>query len=206
MRALRPGGSLLFRTHFHGHPRVGITCDRPPNLRGDKTLKFTKAIFTAGAMSLASVSTAALAQDVGATIMGNDEAAVGTVVSNDGTNVVLDTGKHKVPLASDSFAENAGTWSVNISKTELDAMMDQALAEAAAKRDAALVSGAQVVTVDAQVLGAVDTIDGDNVVVKGENDFVVTLPRDMFAVSPEGALTALANHADIMAALEAAGG
>src|SRR5690606_33353415 len=145
----------------------------------DNTLKFTKAIFTAGAMALASVSTAALAQDVGATIMGNDEAAVGTVVSNDGSNVVVDTGKHKVPLAASSFAEIEGVWSVNITKGELDSMMDQALAEAAAKLDAALVEGAQVVTADAQVLGAVDTIDGTNVVIKGDNDFIVTLPKEM---------------------------
>ena len=91
-------------------------------------------------------------------------------------------------------------------KIELDAMMDQAVAEAAAKLATALVPGAQVVTADAQVLGAVDTIDGNNIVVKGENDFIVTLPKEMFAVDANGALMALANHADIMAALEAAGG
>jgi hypothetical protein len=169
-------------------------------------LNFSKAIFAAGALSLASISTAALAQDVGATIMGNNDAAVGTVVSNDGSNVIIDTGKHKVPRAANSFAENEGVWSVNITKGELDAMMDQAMAEAAAKLDAALVEGAQVVTADAQVLGAVDTIDGTNVVIKGDNDFIVTLPRDMFAVDANGALMARANHADIIAALEAAGG
>ena len=169
-------------------------------------MKFSKAIFAAGALSLACVSTAALAQDVGATIMGNNDAAVGTVVSNDGSNVVIDTGKHKVPLATASFAENEGVWSVNITKGELDAMMDEAQAEAAAKLEAALVEGAQVVTADAQVLGAVDTIDGTNVVIKGDNDFIVTLPREMFAVDANGALMALANHADIIAALEAAGG
>jgi len=169
-------------------------------------LKFTKAIFAAGALTLASGWGAALAQDVGATIMGNDQAAVGAVVSNDGTTVVVDTGKHKVPLGTDSFAQNEGVWSLNITKGELDAMMDQAVAEAEAKLAAALVPGAQVVTADAQVLGAVDTIDGGNVVVKGENDFVVTLPKDMFAVNAEGALMARANHADIMAAIEAAGG
>jgi hypothetical protein len=172
----------------------------------DKTLNFTRTVFAAGALSLASLSTAALAQDVGATIMGNDEAAVGTVVSNDGTNVVIDTGKHKVTVGTESFAENAGVWSVNITKGELDAQMDQAVAEAAARLEAALVPGTAVVTADAKPLGAIDMIDGGNVVVKGENDFIVTLPKDMFAVNAEGALMALANHADILAALEAAGG
>ena len=169
-------------------------------------MKFTKAILAAGALSLASGSGAALAQDVGATILGNDQAAVGTVVSNDGTNVVVDTGKHKVPLGTESFAQNEGVWSVNITRGELDAMMDKAVAEAAAKLAAALVPGAQVVTADAQVLGAVDMIDGANVVVKGEDDFIVTLPKDMFAIDANGALMARANHADIVAAVEAAGG
>jgi hypothetical protein len=137
-------------------------------------LNFTRTVFAAGALSLASLSTAALAQDVGATIMGN--------------------------------AENAGVWSVNITKGELDAQMDQAVAEAAARLEAALVPGTAVVTADAKPLGAIDMIDGGNVVVKGENDFIVTLPKDMFAVNAEGALMALANHADILAALEAAGG
>ena len=176
------------------------------DLRGDKTLNFTRTVFAASALSLALLSTAAPAQDVGATIMGNDEAAVGTVVSNDGTNVVIDTGKHKVTVGTESFAENAGVWSVNITKTELDAQMDQAVAEAAARLEAALVPGTAVVTADAKALGAIDMIDGGNVVVKGENDFIVTLPKDMFAVNAEGALMALANHADILAALEAAGG
>jgi hypothetical protein len=169
-------------------------------------LHFYRTVSAAGALSLALLSTGALAQDAGATIMGNDQAAVGTVVSNDGTNVVIDTGKHKVAVGTASFAENAGVWSVNITKTELDAQMDQAVAEAAAKLEAALVPGTAVVTADAKPLGAIDMIDGGNVVVKGENDFVVTLPKDMFAVNAEGALMALANHADILAALEAAGG
>ena len=120
------------------------------DLRGDKTLNFTRTVFAAGALSLAFASTAALAQDVGATIMGNDEAA--------------------------------------------------------ARLEAALVPGTAVVTADAKALGAIDMIDGENVVVKGENDFIVTLPKDMFAVNAEGALMARANHADILAAIEAAGG
>ena len=168
-------------------------------------MNFTR-ISATGALSLALLSTSALAQDAGATIMGNDEAAVGTVVSNDGTSVVVDTGKHKVPVAAQSFFQNEGVWSVNISKTELDAQMDQAVAEAAAKLEAALVPGTQVVTADAQVLGAIDMIDGNNIVIKGENDFIVTLPKDMLAVNAEGALMARANHADILAAIEAAGG
>src|SRR5690606_33195576 len=110
----RPPGSLLLRTHFTGFPRVGSCAGGRHNQEGTQIMKLTKALFAAGALSLASTSGAALAQDAGATIMGNDEAAVGTVVSNDGSNVVVDTGKHQVPLAADSFVENEGVWSVNI--------------------------------------------------------------------------------------------
>ncbi|MXO61381.1 hypothetical protein GRI89_17705 [Altererythrobacter salegens] len=166
-------------------------------------MNLTKTIFAAALITFPAVASA---QDVGATVMGNDEAAVGTVVSNDGTNVVIDTGKHKVPLAAASFANNDGVYSVNISKGELDAMMDKAAAEAAAKVQAALVVGAPVVTADAKALGTVDQIDGTNVVIKGEDDFIVTLPSEMFAVNQDGALMALANLADIQRAVEAAGG
>jgi hypothetical protein len=144
-----------------------------------------------------------LAQAVGETVNGNDGAAVGTVVSNDGATVVVDTGTHQVPLPADVFATGETGSTINTTKAELDTLYAGQLAEAAAARDAALVTGAAVVTADAQALGAVDTIDGDNIVIR-EGEFVVTLPREMLALDGNGQLMALANHADIMAALEAA--
>ncbi|HAU22948.1 MAG TPA: hypothetical protein DCS24_10240, partial [Erythrobacter sp.] len=70
----------------------------------------------------------------------------------------------------------------------------------------ALVVGAPVITADSQSLGLVDEIAGDNVVIKGEDESLVTLPRTLLAANPEGGLYALANYADIMAAMQAAGG
>jgi hypothetical protein len=159
------------------------------------------ALVAAAALALAPAT--ALAQDVGATINGNDGAAVGTVVSNDGSTIVVDTGTHRVPLPADVFATGDTGSTLNTTKAELDTLYAGQLAEAAAARDAALVAGAAVVTADAQALGAVETIEGDNVVIR-EGEFVVTLPREMLAVDANGQLMALANHADIMAALEAA--
>ena len=167
-------------------------------------MKTGKILLAATAIVAAPV--AVQAQDVGAQVMGNDDAAIGTVVSNDGTTVVLDTGKHQVPLGTDAFAETDGTYSINISKTQLDQMMDQQLAEAAAALEAALVVGAPVVTADAQSLGMVDEISDAGIIIKGEDDTLVTLPVDMLALNEGGAIMALANMADIQAALESQGG
>ena len=146
------------------------------------------------------------AQDVGTQVMGNDGAAIGTVVSNDGTTVVVDTGKHQVPLGTDAFAEADGAYSINIAKAQLDQMMDQQLAEAAAALEAALVVGAPVVTADAQSLGMIDEIADAGIIIKGEDDTLLTLPVDMLALDEGGSIMALANLADIEAAMESQGG
>lgn len=180
-------------------------------------MKFAK--FAAAALVIA--ASPAMAQDIGSTVMGNDDAPIGEVIANDGTTVTVDTGKHQVPLPANAFAVTDTGASLNITKTQLDDMMSAQLAqqeaamkearaaaeaEAAAKLQAALVVGAPVITADEQTLGMVDEFAGDNVIVKAEDETLVTLPRNLFALDGEGTLMALANHADIMAALEAVGG
>ncbi|MFN2100107.1 hypothetical protein [Altererythrobacter sp. MF3-039] len=173
------------------------------------------------AAALVLTASPAMAQDVGSTVMGNDDAPIGQVIANDGTTVTIDTGMHQVPLPANAFGTGEAGPTLNISKTQLDEMMTAQLAqqeaamaeaqaaaeaEAAAKLQAALVVGAPVITADEQPLGMVDEFIGDNVIVKAEDETLVTLPRNLFGVDGEGALMALANHADIMAALEAVGG
>lgn len=167
-------------------------------------MKFGTYLAAAAALALAPM--AAQAQDVGATVMGNDGNPIGSVVSNDGTTVTIDTGKHQVPLGAEMFGSDETGPTLNITKTALDQMMDEQLAAAAAARDAALVVGAEIVTADQQSLGAVEEIDGDNIVVVAADETKVTLPRNLLAVDANGSLMALANYADIMAALEAVGG
>ncbi|TIX51808.1 hypothetical protein [Alteraurantiacibacter aquimixticola] len=162
--------------------------------------------FLAAAAALVIAPFAAQAQDVGATVMGNDGNAIGTVLSNDGTLVTVDTGKHQVPLGVEMFGSDENGPTLNIAKAQLDQMMDDQIAAATATRDAALVVGAEVVTADQQSLGAIDEIDGDNIVIMSADESKFTLPRELLAVDANGSLMALANHADIMAALEAAGG
>lgn len=162
--------------------------------------------FALAAAALAGTAFAvpAVAQDVGATVMGNDDAAVGTVLSNDGITVVLDTGTHQVPLGPDAFAEREGAWTLNTTQAELDTAWAAIVAEQEAALAAALVVGAPVITADAQELGTVDEINEDAVVVT-HADTPLALPRNLFSVDPEGKLMVLANMADIMAAMNGAG-
>ena len=168
-------------------------------------MKFTTLLATAAALAVAPF--AAQAQDVGASVTGNDDAEIGTVVMNDGTTVVVDTGMHKAPLPANAFGGDAEAgWTLNVTKTQLDEMMSAQLAEAAAALEAALVVGAPVVTADAQSLGLIDKIEDATIIIKGEDESLVTLPVDMLALDADGAIMARANMADIQAALEAQGG
>lgn len=173
-------------------------------------MKFGKLFIAAAALAAAPVIVHAQAAEVdlsvGATVIGNDANAVGTIISNDGNTVVVDTGMHQVPLPANAFAQGETGPTVNITKTALDEMLTAQLAEARAALEASLVPGAAVITADSQSLGMIDEIDGSNVIIKGEEDQLVTLPVDMLALDANGAIMALANMADIQAALEAQAG
>ena len=178
-------------------------------------MKFAK--LAVAATLLAATPFAANAQDAGTTIYSQvDGSEVGTIISNDGTTTVLDTGSYEAPLQPGYFAEREGKWTINATKAQIDGMMAQQVAqqeaaaaeaqakaqeEAAAKLAAALVIGAPVITNDEMALGMIDQIDGDNVVIKTEDEALVTLTRNFFAVDGEGRLLALASFETIMAAV-----
>jgi len=177
-------------------------------------MKFAKLALFATAMTIAPV--AAHAQDVGATVIGNDDAPIGTVTSNEGGVVTVDTGKHSAPLPANLLAERDGQWTVNATQAQIDGMMDAqvaqaqaaadaqaaAEAEAAAKLAAALVVGNAVITADAQPFGSITELDEANVVVSNDEVGLVTLPRGFFALDAEDQLVARANLADIVAAVQ----
>ncbi len=162
-----------------------------------------KTITAAAAFAAVALATPAMAQDVGASIMGNDGNVVGTISANDGTTVVLDTGTHQVPLGPDMFAQADGIWSVNTTQAEVNAMMDEMVAQRQAMLAAALVEGAPVVTVDAQPLGTIETIEAEAIVLTYE-ETPLTLPKDLFAVDGEGTVMVLAELSAILEAMEAA--
>lgn len=173
-------------------------------------MNFTKAIFAAGALSLASVSGVALAQDAaataavaaGATIYGPEGNEVGTIESVTDGVATLDTGKHKVGLPLDRFGENAeGQKTVAVTRDQLNTMVDEQLAQAAAQLDAVLVAGAPVVDVNGTALGSVGAIEGEEVTVETEWG-AFALKKENF-LPGEGHVTAQVQADQVKAALGA---
>ena len=152
-------------------------------------MKFAKLALLASAVAVTPI--VANAQDVGATVYGNDDAAIGTVTANDGTTVTVDTGKHQAPLPGAALAQREGKWTVNATKAQIDGMMDQQVAQADAARDAALVEGAMVTSADGMPAGTIYTIDSEDTVIIKNDAGIVTLTRDAFAADANGALMAL---------------
>ncbi|MEO0589129.1 MAG: hypothetical protein AAFY81_05940 [Pseudomonadota bacterium] len=150
------------------------------------------------ATALAVTPFAANAQDAGVTVYGNDDQPAGTIESNDGTNAVLDTGSFKVPLPLATYAEREGKWTINATKAQIDGMMADQAAQAAAKLDAALVDGAAVISADSMPVGTVLAMDPDmdQYVVENETG-IFMLKREHFAVDQAGALTALFTSAQL---------
>lgn len=177
-----------------------------------KTMKL--ALF---ASALALTPFAASAQEVGATIFGNDGAPIGTVEQIDEQVVVIDTGKHKAPVPANAFYDAEAGLSVNTTKADLDAFMDQRAAEeqakaeaALAKRDAALVVGAQVVSSGGKPAGTLTEVDlaADSITLESPEGPVL-LTKKYFTIDPEGRLMALVTREQIataVASTEAGGG
>ena len=156
-------------------------------------MKFAKSAILALALA-AAPAMAADGPTVGATVYGPQGNPVGQIVSVENGQAVLDTGKHKVPLAVAMYGKGDKGPTITVTKDQLDGMIDQQLAAAAAKRDAALVTGATVTTADNQTLGIIDEINGDNIVIdrNGDKTKKVTLLRSYFdaaATGPQARLT-----------------
>lgn len=163
-------------------------------------MKFMK---IAAATALALSSAAALAQNgetvVGATVYGPQDGVVGTIESIADGVVTVDTGKHKAPLPADVFGEGQNGPVITVTQAQINAMLDEQVAAAAAQRDAALVAGAMVHTAGDAMLGTIESVEGDEVVVKIESG-PVALKREHFAVNPAGTLIALFTMEQIQAA------
>jgi hypothetical protein len=170
------------------------------------TLKTTTKLFAAAALSLATVSGAAFAQaaavSAGQTVYGPDGAAVGTIDKVENGTAVVNTGTHTVGLTLDKFGKSEKGPTISVTKAQLDELVEKANADAAAKLDAALVAGAAVVDNTGVALGTIDSVSGDNIVLKTEKG-PVSLTRKYFAMT-NGALTALVTKEQVLAALNAA--
>lgn len=151
--------------------------------------------------ALAVTPAAAFAQEVGATIYGNDGNAVGTVAELNEQVIVIDTGKHKAPVPVSMVFDGDKGKSVNATKDQVDTMMDQRTAEANTKRDAALVQGAAVVSAGGRAVGKLGTVDlaADTILLEAQQG-TLKLKKEHFAVNPQGQLTVLYSAEQIASA------
>ncbi len=153
-------------------------------------MKNLKLALLAGA--LAATPSAAFAQDVGATIYGNDGNAVGTVAEINDQVVVIDTGKHKAPVPVSMVFDGDKGKSVNATKDQVDAMMAGRIAQANAERDAKLVQGAAVLSAGGRPVGTLGAVDlaADTIILEAEAG-ALRMKKEHFAVNPQGQLTVL---------------
>lgn len=163
-------------------------------------MKTLKLALLAGALAVTPAS--AFAQDVGATVYGSDGNAVGTVAEVTGDVVVIDTGKHKAPVPVAMIGDGDKGKSIAATKEQVDTMMEERIAEANAKRDAALVEGAAVVSIGGQPVGTLAKVDlaADSIDFKAEGGSVFPMKKEHFAVNPQGQLMVLYSKEQIAAA------
>jgi hypothetical protein len=169
-------------------------------------MNFSKiALTTVAALGLA---TAAQAQSVavGATVYGPEGQPVGTIETVADGVVTVDTGKHKAPLPTNAFGEGEQGPTITVTKAQLNAMLDERVAAANAKRDAALIATAAVVGAANQPVGVVKSVNGNTVIVTRTTGGDVNLLREHFAVNPAGQLMVLFTNAQLDQAVAASAG
>jgi hypothetical protein len=164
-------------------------------------MKFAKLAIAATLLA----ATPALANEqvvTGATVYGPQGHEVGKIVSVANGQAVVDTGKHKVPLGIELYGKGETGPTITVTRDQLNGMVDEQLAAAAAKRDEALTVGASALAYDNAPLGTVIEIDGDNIVIArgGDEANKVTLLREYFDATAQG-LKARLTNAQIDAAL-----
>ena len=169
-------------------------------------MKFSKMALTA--VAALGLATAAQAQGVavGATVYGPEGQPVGTIETVADGVVTVDTGKHKAPLPTNAFGQGEQGPTITVTKAQLDAMLDERVAAANAKRDAALIATAAVVGAANQPVGVVKSVNGNTVIVTRTSGSDVNLLREHFAVNPAGQLMVLFTNAQLDQAVAASTG
>jgi hypothetical protein len=129
---------------------------------------------------------------IGAVVLGRDGSRIGTIEHIADDLVLVNTGAHVAPIARQSFGFTEVGPTINTTRSELDAMMDQQLAERAAKIASALLPGAEVVSIDQKLTATIAKVDYSQgrVVLKAPEGHVA-LRKEHFALDGEGRLMAL---------------
>ena len=143
---------------------------------------FRLARSVAVAAALVAAVPAAAQVAVGAQVVDTAGNPVGTVVALKGANLVLKTDRHEVQLPVTSFTPDKGKLLFAMSREQLNASTDAALAAAAAT----VVVGAEVRGTGGAVAGTIDAIDTQAITLKLASGEKIRLPKDAIAGTPSG--------------------
>jgi hypothetical protein len=157
---------------------------------------------SAGAVQPALAQTApapapAASFSVGAKVSDTAGGEVGTIARDDGNFVILKTDKHEVRLPKTSFTAHNGGFIMAMTRAEVNAATEEALAEA----DKKVAVGASVTGSQGAPVGTIDAVDAEFVTLKLVSGKLVRLPRKGIAPGPDGAVIGMT-----AAELEAAAG
>ena len=155
-------------------------------------MKFTKLarfhLAAAGAfLAAAAVPTVASAQAAitpGMQVVDQAGNPVGTVTVVSGGELVLKTDRHEVRLPATSFTPNEGKLLFGMTRAQLNAETDAALAAL----DAAVAVDAEVRDSAGQVAATIEELDDNTVTLKLVSGELVRLPRNAVAGSQSGAV------------------
>ncbi|MDT9599088.1 hypothetical protein [Sphingosinicella rhizophila] len=151
--------------------------------RAFKHLTMALCVLGAGA-----VSQPALAQATepgpGAEVIGPSGGVVGTIASVDDTSFVVKTDKHEVRVPRTSFTPHEGKLLFGLTREQLNAEFEKALAGA----NANLVVGMVVHGSQGTAVGTIDTLDDQFVTLKLMSGKLIKLPRSGVAGGQNGAV------------------
>jgi hypothetical protein len=120
---------------------------------------------------------------VGVTVIDTAGAPVGTIESIADGTAIINTGTNKAPFPLASMTPGPNGPIIASTKAQLDGFY----AEQAAKTAAALVTGAPVKTRNgAAQAGTIKSVAADSIVLTTATGQDVSLPRNIFAVDPQG--------------------
>ena len=149
-------------------------------------MRFQLSLIAGLALAVSSVPAAA-AVVAGAVVKDTKGGVVGTIVRVDGPNLVLKTDRHEATLPVSSFTPTDEGALFGMTRDQLNAEVDKALAAA----NAQIVAGATVKGAAGAVVGTIEAVDDQFVTLKLASGASVRLPRNAVAGGPTGPVTSL---------------
>lgn len=149
-------------------------------------MRFNFSLIAGLALASASVPAAA-AITTGATVKDTNGGVVGTIVRIEGANLVLKTDRHETTLPVSSFTATDEGALFAMTRDQLNAEVDKALAAA----NAQIVAGATVKGSAGAVIGTIEAVDAQFVTLKLTSGTSIRLPRNAVAGGPNGPVTGL---------------